>query len=230
MCVMVESPIDILVDLDLENEDSKYRLRRLCKYAGGSTHVTLTLPTYLVSSVEAWSTSKSLLIAFVIEDFFSRYGALPAKCPALAVAYKYMLAMDRFARKVKSAGGSDRETNRTMRAYKAYFRRLTRVMRRRTLEIAGIESIAVEERYVVPEPRIRLRPDRRRLTDSESARELGKENESEMERLRDDIEARRELFHNDPERFKELFPEDYAEWYGESDSEFEEEVEEPLGN
>ena len=71
--------------------------------------------------------------------------------------------------------------------------------------------------------------DRRPRTSPETEQELGRESDSYMERLRDDIEAKRKLFHEDPQRFKELFPDDYDDWYRGSDSEHEEEVEEPLG-
>ena len=63
----------------------------------------------------------------------------------------------------------------------------------------------------------------------ESEQELGKESDSYMEYLRDNPDAKQELLHEDPERFKELFPDDYDEWYRESDSAYEDEVEESLG-
>ena len=118
-----KDPSEFLINFDLQDDNSKYMLRKLCKYAGGSRHVTLTLPAYLVHHIETWSKSKSLLIAFIIEDYLIRDELLMRDYPSLQVLYKYMLAMDRFAKKVKQDGGRTKETDRVMRAYKAYIRR-----------------------------------------------------------------------------------------------------------
>ena len=64
----------------------------------------------------------------------------------------------------------------------------------------------------------------------ESEQELGKESDPYMEYLRDNPGAKWELLRSNPERFKSMFPDDYDEWYRESDSKLEEEEEEPLGN
>ena len=138
--------------------------------------------------------------------------------------------MDRFAEKVKKAGGRNLKTDRSMRAYRAYIRKFTRIVQRRVDEMAGFETVPARLRVVVPKPHIRTRPDRRRQTDSDTELELGRESDTIMERLREDTEAKKELFHNDPQRFKQLFPDDYDDWYKGSDAEHEEEEEEPLGN
>ncbi len=117
-----------------------------------------------------------------------------------------------------------------MRAYRTYLRKVLRVIKRRTEEMAGFETVPARQRVKVGDPYIRTRPDRRRQTDSDSFRELGKENESYMEYLRENPEAKQELLHEDPQRFKELFPDDYDEWYAESDSRFEEEGDDPHEN
>ena len=134
---MVKDFNHLVIDFDLLKEDSKYKLLKLCKHAGGSTHVTLTLPTYLVQYADMFSSSRSLLITLVLEDYFRREEVLSPKYPSLQTLLKYLLAMDRFAQKVKRTGGSTNETNRTLRAYQAYMRRFTRVIKRRMRETMG---------------------------------------------------------------------------------------------
>ena len=218
------------LELEMYMDRAKYDMRRLGRIAGGVTRINLTIPTYLLAHIDAWSASRSLFVTFMVEDYLVRNEILPPKIPRLNVLYKYMKAMDRFAQKVKLAGGRNLETDRTMRAYKSYMRKFTRAIRRQMKEMLGIATVAKKVRAVIPVPRPRLRPDRMRQTDSESAQELGKENESYMEYLRDNPEAKQELLHEDPERFKELFPDDYDEWYAESDSRFEDERDDPPEN
>ena len=218
---MAEKESDFLVDFDLDKDNSKYMLRRLCKYAGGSTHVTLTLPTYLVEHINLWSASKSLLITFIIEDYLYREKIMAGNHPSLPALYKYMLAMDRFAQKVKREGGRTKETDRVMRAYKSYIRRFMRVLKRRVKEISGIETVAAKSRLVVPEPRVRLRPDRRRQTDSESEQELG------AEAYADRTDEKNEMYRTDRDRFRQLWPDEYSERRRQDEQRLEDERQDP---
>ena len=221
---------DHVTDFDMLSDKSKYMMRRLGKYAGGVTHVNLTIPTYLLDHVEAWSSSRSLLITLIIEEYFRDSEVLDDKFPNLASLYKCLVAMDRLAVLVKNGGGPSFKTDQVMRAYRAYIRKFARVVQRRIDEMAGFETAPARLRVVIPNPHIRKRPDRRRQTDSDTEFELGRESDTTMERLREDLDAKRELFQQDPQRFKQLFPDDYDDWYKGSDAEHEEEVEEPLGN
>ena len=219
-----------IIGFDMQSDKSKYMMRRLGKYTGGVTHVNLTIPTYLLNHVEAWSSSRSLLITLIIEEHFRNSEVLDSKFPNLSSLYLYLLRMDRLAEKVKKTGGRSLKTDQVMRAYRAYIRKFARVVQRRIDEMAGFETAPARLRTVIPVPHLRLRPDRRRQTDSDTERELGKESDTLMERLREDPDAKRDLFQQDPLRFKALFPDDYADWYKGSDAEHEEEEEEPLGN
>ena len=221
---------EYVTDFDMLSDKSKYMMRRLGKYTEGVTHVNLTIPTYLLNHVEAWSSSKSLLVTLIVEEYCRRYEILDSKFPNLSSLYLHLVRMDRFAEKVKKTGGRNHETDRVMRAYRAYIRKFARVVQRGIDEMAGFETAPARLRVVIPVPHPRLRPDRRRQTDSDTERELGRESDTTMERLREDIDAKRELFQQDPQRFKQLFPDDYDDWYKGSDAEHEEEVEEPLGN
>ena len=219
-----------IVGFNMRLDKSKYIMRRLGKYSGGVTHVNLTIPTYLLNHVEARSSSKSLLVTLIVEEYFRRYDILDSKFPNLSSLYFYLLEMDGFAERVKKTGGRDLKTDRSMRAYRAYLNKFKRVVQRRIDEMAGFETAPARLRVVIPKPHIRTRPDRRRQTDSDTELELGRESDTLMERLREDPDAKRELFQQDPQKFKQLFPDDYDDWYKGSDAEHEEEVEEPLGN
>ena len=72
-------------DFNLLSDKSKYMMRRLGKYSGGVTHVNLTIPTYLLNHVEAWSSSKSLLITLVLEEYLRSCNVLDDKFPSLGV-------------------------------------------------------------------------------------------------------------------------------------------------
>ena len=218
---MLKTSTEFLFDFDLMDGDAKYRLRKLCKYTGGSTHLTITLPTYLVKHLEIWTESKSLFLAFIIEDYLIREEVMCSGIPSLPVLYKYMLAMDRFAQKVKREGGRTKETDRVMRAYKAYIRRFMRVLKRRMNEISGIETVAAKPRVVIPGPYLRSRPDRRRQTDSESEQELG------AEAYVDRTDEKNEMYRTDRARFKRLWPDEYSERRRQDEQRLEDERQDP---
>ena len=96
-----------IVGFNMRSDKSKYIMRRLGKYSGGVTHVNLTIPTYLLNHVEARSSSKSLLVTLIVEEYFRRYDILDSKFPNLSSLYFYLLEMDGFAERVKKTGGRD---------------------------------------------------------------------------------------------------------------------------
>ena len=188
-----------VVVFDMLSDKSKYMMRRLGKYAGGVTHINLTIPTYLLNHVEAWSSSKSLLITLILEGYLREADVLDDKFPNLARVYGCLVYMDRFAVKTKMAGGHNLETDRTMRAYRAYLRKFTRMVQRRVDEMAGFETAPARLRAMVPEPHVRKRPDRRRQTDSESQQELG------AEAYIDRTDEKNEMYRTDRDRFRQLW-------------------------
>ena len=193
------------LELEMYMDRAKYDMRKLGRLAGGVTRINLTIPTYLLVNIDAWSASRSLFVTFMVEDYLSRNEILPPGCPRLNVLYKFMKAMDRFAQKVKDAGGRNLETDRTMRAYQTYMRRFTRAIRRQMKEMLGVATAAKKVRKVIPKPHIRTRLDRRRLTDAESKQELGAEYYADRE------DEKNELFRTDPDKFKRFWPDEFIE-------------------
>ena len=208
------------LELEMDMDRARYDMRRLGRITGGVTRINLTIPTYLLVNIDAWSASRSLFIAFMVEDYMVRNEILPPKCPRLNVLYKFMKAMDRFARRVKLAGGRNRESDRDMRAYRTYMHRFTRAIRRQMKEMLGVAAAAKKLRAVIPEPKRRLRPDLRSLTDAESKRELGPE-------AYPDIEDKKELYRTNRSLFKQTFPDLYAEWRAQDENKAEDDRQDP---
>ena len=210
-----------IIGFDMQSDKSKYMMRRLGKYTGGVTHVNLTIPTYLLNHVEAWSSSKSLLITLIIEEHFRNSEVLDSKFPNLSSLYLYLLRMDRLAEKVKKTGGRNIKTDRRMRAYRAYIRKFARVVQRRIDEMAGFETAPARLRTVIPVPHLRLRPDRRRQTDSESEQELG------AEAYIDRTDEKNEMYRTDRDRFRQLWPDEYSERRRQDEQRLEDERQDP---
>ena len=210
-----------IVGFNMRSDKSKYIMRRLGKYSGGVTHVNLTIPTYLLNHVEARSSSKSLLVTLIVEEYFRRYDILDSKFPNLSSLYFYLLEMDGFAERVKKTGGRDLKTDRGMRAYRAYLNKFKRVVQRRINEMAGFETAPKRLRVVIPAPHIRTRPDRRRQTDSESEQELG------AEAYADRTDEKNEMYRTDRDRFRQLWPDEYAERRRQDEQRLEDERQDP---
>ena len=188
------------LELEMDMDRARYDMRRLGRITGGVTRINLTIPTYLLVNIDAWSASRSLFVAFMVEDYMARNEILPPGCPRLNVLYKFMKAMDRFAKRVKLAGGRNLETDRTMRAYQTYMRRFTRAIRRQMNEMLGVATAAKKLRAVIPVPKLRLRPDLRRRTDAESIQDLG------SEYYADRTDEKNEMYRTDPDKFKSIWP------------------------
>ena len=211
------------VDLDNSGMNmlrAKYDMRKLGRLAGGVTRINLTIPTYLLGEIDNWSGSRSLFITFMVEEYMARNGILPKGYPRLNVLYRFIHAMDKFAQRVKDAGGRNKETDRDMRAYKTYMRQFTRAIRRQMKKMCGVAVAAEKMRTVIPEPKRRLRPDLRRLTDAESKQELGPE-------AYPDIEDKRELYRTNRSLFKQTFPDLYAEWRAQDENKAEDDRQDP---
>ena len=207
-------------------------MRRIGKYSGGVTHVTLTIPTYLIDTIDLFTSSRSAYITLAVEKHMRYAGLLNHKWPSLTRLYYYLVHMDLWAMQLRSKGRPDWsiEKDKTIKSYRAYFKRFGRHMQEMVAEVANLRLAYGKLRKEIREPFIRSRPDMVRKPDSESARELGKENESYMEFLREHPEAKRELYHESPEIFKSLFPDDFEEWEMESDSKYENERDDPPEN
>ena len=193
------------LELEMDMDRARYDMRRLGRITGGVTRINLTIPTYLLVNIDAWSASRSLFVTLMVEDYMSRNEILPPGCPRLNVLYKFMKAMDRFAKKVKLAGGRNRETDRTMRAYQTYMRRFTRAIRRQMKEMLGVAAAAKKLRSVIPVPKLRLRPDLQSRTDAESIQDLG------AEYYADRTDEKNEMYRTDPDKFKSIWPTEFYE-------------------
>ena len=207
--------------LDLQSKNSKYMMRRLGKYSGGVTHVNLTLPTYLVKHVEAWSSSKSLLITMIIEAYFRRVEQLDDGYPNLARLLANLLAMDQYVKKVKKEGHKGIDTDRALRAYRTYLRKILRKYKRRIEQMSGFEVGAARARSGIRDPHIVKRDDRRRRRqDAISKQEMGPEGYPE-------IEDKQELYRINKDLFKQIFPDLYTEWQAQDENKAEDNRQDP---
>ena len=193
------------LELEMYMDRAKYDMRKLGRITGGVTRINLTIPTYLLVNIDAWSASRSLFVTFMVEDYLARNEILPPKCPRLNILYRYMKATDRFAKKVKLAGGRNLETDRTMRAYRTYMRRFTRAIRRQMKEMLGVATAAKKIRAVIPAPKQRLRPDLVRRTDAESKQDMGAEYYIDKE------DEKNEMYRTNPDKFKSIWPDEFIE-------------------
>ena len=209
-----------LIYAGMDKAHAKYDMRKLGRLAGGVTRINVTIPSYLLLYLDCWTGSRSLFITFMIEDYMSRNEILPAKYPRLTVLYKFMKLMDKYAQKVKDAGGRNLETDRMMRAYRSYMHKFARAVRREMKKVMGIATVAKKAREVIPEPRIRTRPDLRRKQDAISKQEMGPEGYPETE-------DKRELYRTNKNLFKQIFPDLYTEWQAQDENKAEDDKQDP---
>ena len=226
MCI-VEDPIEFeygfVAGSALPDGRHKSIMRRMGKYAGGVTHVQLTIPTYLIETIDGFTSSRSAYITLAVEKQMRYSGLLGRKFPSLGLLYRALVHMDLYVMRFKSEGGRTLETDRMMRAYRSYFKRFERMMLRRIEDIARVRRSWLGVRVEIKEPYIRTRPDRRRQTDSDSEADLG------AEAFADKPEDKNEMYRTDRDRFKRLFPVEYAERRRQDEERLEDDRQDPAG-
>ena len=203
----------------------RHHMNSLFRHVGKVGRCQVIVPTYLLRYVDCVSDSRSLFVSMLVDDLLRKMNRRTGKAASIRKLHGLMVGL-----RVASGGRDPHDVGyyHIFRIRHVYLKRWLRVT---GIKIAKLCGTYTEKMKLLPRVKIR-RPYVRiwqRRTDSESEMELGKESDSYMEYLRDNPDAKQELLHEDPERFKELFPDDYDEWYRESDSAYEEEVEEPLG-
>ena len=211
---------EFLSTFNLKSKKNKYMMRRLGKYSGGVTHVTLTMPTYLVRHIEAWSSSKSLMITLIVEAYFRTVRQLDDGHPDLVRLLANLLAMDTYVELIKKENLEGIEVDRRIRSFRTYLRKVLRKNNRHIDKMCGFEVGSAMVRDNVREPHVVKRDDRRRKTSGESAAELGKEGYP-------DDEDKKELYRTNRSLFKEIFPELYAEWRAQDENKAEDDRQDP---
>ena len=203
-----------------------YHVKNLFKYAGESGHFQVTIPKYLLKYVDYVTDSRSSFVAVLIDDWLRKKGRRSGNTVSLSKLFNLMV--ERRA-SLGGYGASNAHLHPRLQARHLYFKRHSRYLDVLIAEVSGNSTKAMKlpPRVKVQRPYVRIRKSR---TDSESERELGPESETWREKMLENPEAMRDLFHNNPELFKEKFPDTWEEWHSESDAAYEEEEEEPLGN
>ena len=204
----------------------RHHVNTLFGHVGKVVRCQLAVPTYLLTYVDCVSDSRSLFMSMVVDDLLRRNRRRTGK--AASIRELHRLKFDRWV----ASGGRDSQDAGyydIFRTRHVYLKRRRRYVDYVTAVVSGasLEKKKLQPRIGVRRPYLRIRKSR---TDSESERELGSESETWRENMRENLEAMRDLFHNNPELFKEKFPDTYDDWYSESDAAYEEEEEEPLGN
>ena len=221
----MEYPITIEYDFIagslLPKDRHRSIMRRMGVYSGGVMHVQLTIPKYLIDVIDRFTTSRSAYITLAVEKQMRMSGLLHRKYPSLGLLYRTLVHMDLFAMRYKSTGGRNREAVRMMRAYRSFFKRFERMMQQTLDWAAGFGVYPFEPHVEAKSPYIRTRPDRRRQTDSDSEIDLG------AEAWVDRTDEKNEMYRTDRNRFKRLFPSEYAERRRQDEQRLEDERQDP---
>ena len=209
---MAEKPFDTMeytfvAGSILPEGSHKSIMRRIGKYSGGVTHVTLTIPTYLVDTIDSFTSSRSAYITLAVEKHMRYAGLLNYKRPSLTRLYYHLVHMDLWAMQLRAKGrpGWSIEKDKVIKSYRAYFKRFERHMQEMVDELVGRRSAFRGLRKEIREPYIRTRPDMVHKTDSESKQDLG------VEYYADRTEEKNEMYRTDPDKFKSIWPDEYAE-------------------
>ena len=212
MCHMGEEPFDTMeytfvAGSTLPVGRHKSIMRRIGKYSGGVTHVTLTIPTYLVDTIDLFTSSRSAYITLAVEKHMRYAGLLNYKWPSLTRLYYYLVHMDLWAMQLRSKGRPDWsiEKDKTIKSYRAYFKRFGRHMQEMVAEVANLRLAYGKMRKEIREPFIRSRPDMVRKTDSESIQDMG------AEYYADKPEKKNEMYRMNPDKFKSIWPDEFIE-------------------
>ena len=196
-------------------------MRRMGKYAGGVTHVSLTIPTYLVDTIDCFTSSRSAYITLAVEKNLRYAGLLNNKWPSLGALYYHLVHMDLWVMQLKARRCWNIESDKVVKSYRQYCKRFERAMLRRVEEIAGLRRSWIGLRKEIKEPYVRTRPDLRRQTDSDSEIDLG------AEAWVDRTDEKNEMYRTDRDRFKQLFPSEYAERRRQDEQRLEDERQDP---
>ena len=211
---------DEIADTPLTSERSKYIMRRLGKYTGGVSHIQVTIPTYILEQIDVWSSSRSFFITLVVERYLRRTEKLDGKYPSLGDLYYWLVCYDDFAARVKQQGRTA-ESERERRAYIACFKRYLRAIGSRLNELGAVGHPAPKPRVKIQDPYIRERGDRRRMADPDSVLDLG------AEAYVDRTDEKNEMYRTDRDRFRQLWPAEYAERRRQDEQRLEDERQDP---
>ena len=198
-------------------------MRRIGKHSGGVTHVTLTIPTYLIDTIDSFTSSRSAYITLAVEKHMRYAGLLNNKWPSLTRLYYYLVHMDLWVMQLQARGRNSWavDKDKMVKAYRAYFKRFERHMQNRVNELVFFRHFGSSLRKEIREPYIRTRPDMVRRTDSESESDLG------AEAWVDRTDEKNEMYRTDPDRFKGLWPVEFAERKRQDGQQFEDDRQDP---
>ena len=209
---MEEKPFDTMeytfvAGATLPKGRHKSIMRRIGKHSGGVTHVTLTIPTYLVDTIDAFTSSRSAYITLAVEKHMRYAGLLNYKWPSLTRLYYHLVHMDLWAMQLRIKGRPDWsiDNDKTIKSYRAYFKRYERQMQELVDHLVGLRSSFGGLRKEIREPYVRTRPDMVRKTDSESTSDLGAE--AHVDRT----DEKNEIWRTDRDKFRQMWPSEYNE-------------------
>ena len=201
----------------------RHHVNTLFGHAGKVARCQVIVPAYLLTYVDCVSDSRSLFISMVVDDLLRRNRRRTGKAASIRKLHNLM-----FDRRVASGGRDSYDVgyDNIFRTRHVYLKRRRRYVDCMTAVVseASLEKKKLQPRIDVRRPYLRIR---KRQTDSESQHEHRYESDTWRENMLENPEAMRDLFHNDPELFKEKFPDTYEDWYRGSDAAHEEENEEP---
>ena len=198
-------------------------MRRIGKHSGGVTHVTLTIPTYLIDTIDSFTSSRSAYITLAVEKHMRYAGLLNNKWPSLSRLYYHLVHMDLWVQQLQARGraGWSIDKDKVVKSYRAYFKRFERYMEERVNDLAGLRTSFGGMRKEIREPYIRTRPDMVRRTDSESESDLG------AEAYVDKTDEKNEIYRTDRDKFRQLWPAEYAERRRQDEQRLEDERQDP---
>ena len=225
---MAEKPFDtmeytFIAGAVLPEGRHKSIMRRIGKHSGGVTHVTLTIPTYLIDTIDSFTSSRSAYITLAVEKHMRYAGLLNNKWPSLSRLYYHLVHMDLWVMQLQARGsnGWAVDKDKMVKAYHAYFKRFERHMKDMVDDLVHHRHFFVKLRKEIREPYIRTRPDMVRRTDSQSTSDMGSEAHI------DKTDQKNEIWRTDRDKFRQMWPSEYNERLRQDEQRLEDERQDP---